>query len=81
MRNLLGTLTLLAIIIGVVGFSRDWFVLSQQTEGKETEVHLRINRERIREDTKDAAMVAREVRENIEKKMADRKNEESNPWR
>jgi hypothetical protein len=71
MRKLLGTLALLAILIGCIGLSRDWFTIQRQREGTETDLHVRIHRDRIRSDTRDAAEIARELGENIEKRLAD----------
>ncbi len=74
MRNLLGTLALLAIILAVVGFSRNWFAVSQKTAGSDTELHIQIDRARISKDTKNAAKVAREIKDNIEKKIVERQD-------
>jgi hypothetical protein len=69
MRKFLGTLVLLAIVVGVIGASRDWFLLERRTDGSNTEVHLHIDRDRIRSDTKNAAEAAKEIGQNIEKKF------------
>ncbi len=73
MRKFLGTLALVVIVIAGVGVYRDWFTLSRERHGTETEVHLQIHRDRIRNDTKGAAETAREVRENLERKLGDEK--------
>lgn len=77
MRNLLGTIFLLIIILAVVGYSRDWFSVSKETAGTETELHIQIDRQKIRKDTKNATQVAREIKDNIEKKIADRDKSEA----
>ena len=66
MRKTLGTLALIIIVIGVIGARRDWFHLEREREGTTTEVHLRIDREKIREDTRQAADVAREFGDNLD---------------
>ncbi len=69
MRKLLGTITLVVIIIAVVGSKRDWFTLSRTTHGTHTDVQLHIDRDKIQQDTSQARSVARELRENIEQKL------------
>lgn len=77
MRNLLGTIFLLIIILAVVGYSRDWFSVSKETADTETELHIQIDRQKIRKDTKNATQVAREIKDNIEKKISDRDRSEA----
>jgi hypothetical protein len=72
MRKSLGTLALILIVIAVIGANRDWFSLERQREGNTTEVQLRIDRQKIRTDTRQAAEAARELGENIEVKVAER---------
>lgn len=72
MRKFLGTLALFVIVIACVGIYRDWFSLSRVRDGSETEVHLQIHRDRIRRDTKGAAEAAREIGENLERKMSEK---------
>jgi hypothetical protein len=69
MRKLLGTITLVVIIIAIVGSKRDWFKLDRTTHGTNTEVHLRIDRDKIRQDRSNARDMARELRENLEHKL------------
>jgi hypothetical protein len=71
MRKFLGTWALVLIVIACIGVHRDWFSLSRVREGSETEVHLQIHRDRIRNDTKGAAEAAREIGENLERKLND----------
>ncbi len=73
MRKSLGTLALLVIVIGVIGASRNWFTLERNREGATTEVRMKIDREKIRTDTQQAAEIAREIGGNIEKKMDERR--------
>jgi len=69
MRKSLGTLALILIILAVIGANRDWFSVQRAGEGKKREVHLSIDREKIRSDTRQAAEVARELGSNIEQKV------------
>ena len=73
MRKSLGTLALIVIIVGVIGIQRNWFALEREREGTKTEVHLRIDRDKIRTDTRQAAEVARELGDNIERKVDERR--------
>ncbi len=74
MRKFLGTIALFVIVIAVVGGARKWFTMQRTNQGDSTEVHLRINHERIRSDTENAREVARELRENLGSKLDERFN-------
>ncbi|MFO7902556.1 MAG: hypothetical protein ACQESR_07920 [Planctomycetota bacterium] len=69
MRKSLGTLALILLIFSLIGLYRDWFSLDREREGNTTEVQLRIDRAKIRDDTRHAAEVAREVGSNVEVRM------------
>ncbi len=69
MRKSLGTLALILIVIGVIGLRRDWFSVERDRQGTETEVHLRIDREKIRNDTRKAAEAARDMGNDFERRM------------
>jgi hypothetical protein len=71
-RKLLGTLVLLAIVLVIIGSSRNWFTVNRRDEGTQTEVQVLINREKIREDTRSAAEMARGLGENLEKRFDQR---------
>ncbi len=71
MRKTLGTLALIVIVLAVIGANRDWFSLQREREGDTTELHLSIDRERIRNDTRQAAEAARELGENVEIRVAE----------
>ena len=73
MRKTLGTLALILIVVGVIGANRDWFDLEREGDGDNTELHLKIDREKIRKDTRNAAEVARELGSNIETKVEHRR--------
>ena len=55
MRKLIGTLGLLVIIICAVGFFRGWFSVGTEDQDSETNVEIRIDKERIKEDAQTAA--------------------------
>jgi hypothetical protein len=50
MKKLLGVLLGLAIVLAAVGFFRGWFSITTTDEGTDTNVNLRIDRQRIKED-------------------------------
>ena len=70
--ELLGTLVLLVIILVILGASRKWFTVNRRDEGAQTEVQVLINREKIREDTRSAAEIARGLGENVEQRFHQR---------
>ncbi len=62
MRKLLGTLVIVLLIISAVGFYRGWFSVSTEEQPGETNVQLKIDKERIKEDTEEATRKAKEFR-------------------
>jgi len=75
MRKFLGTVVLVALVIAVVGGARSWFTVQKRDNGDNTEVHLLINREKIRSDAANAREVARELRENLGNKIEQKLDE------
>lgn len=55
MRKFLGTIALLAIIVAAVGFFRGWFVVDSESHETETNVEIRIDKEKIKNDARTAA--------------------------
>ncbi len=72
MRKSLGTLAILVILFGVIGSSRNWFSWERNQEGPNTEVRVKFDRAKIRADTQHAAEMARELGDNLEKKIKER---------
>ena len=77
MRKSLGTLALIVLVLGAVGLHRNWFALQREREGTTTEVRLRIDRSKIRTDTRQAAEFARELGSNVEIRVKEQENEET----
>lgn len=50
MRKLLGVVLGLAIVLIGIGFFRSWFTVTKTDEGTDTNVNLKIDRQRIKED-------------------------------
>lgn len=75
MRKSLGTLALIVLVIGGIGLYRDWFALQRDREGTTTELRLKIDRSKIRTDTRHAAEVARELSDNVEIRVKDQENQ------
>jgi hypothetical protein len=69
MRKFLGTIVLVGLILAVVGAARNWFSLQSVDVEGATEVHLRIDREKILTDTANAKEIARELGENLEQRL------------
>jgi hypothetical protein len=69
MRKFLGTIVLVGLILAVVGAARNWFSLQSVDVEGATEVHLRIDREKILTDTANAKDIARELGENLEQRL------------
>ncbi len=61
MRKFLGTLVILACIIAGVGLFRGWFGVSTVDQPGETNVELRIDKAKIKQDAETAAEKAREL--------------------
>ena len=60
MRIFLGTLVIIAAIVAGVGFYRGWFGVSTDDRPGETNVELKIDKERIQQDAEAASEKARE---------------------
>ncbi len=69
MRKFLGTIVLLAIVLAIIGAARNWFSLQSVDVEGATEVHLRIDREKIQTDTTNAKEIARELGENLGQRL------------
>ena len=61
MRKFLGTLVILAVIVAGVGFYRGWFGVTTDDQPGETNVELKIDKERIKQDAETASEKAREL--------------------
>lgn len=61
MRKFLGTLVILAMIVAGVGFYRGWFGVSTDDQPGETNVELKIDKDRIKQDAAAASEKAREM--------------------
>jgi hypothetical protein len=61
MRNFLGTLTILALLVAGVGFYRGWFDVSTDDQPGITNVELTIDKDRISQDAEAASAKARDL--------------------
>lgn len=61
MRKFLGTLVILAAIVVGVGFYRGWFDVSTDDQSSETNVELKIDKDKIKQDAEAASEKAREL--------------------
>ena len=61
MRKLLGTLTLLVLIIVGVGMYRGWFGISTDDQAGKTNVEVSVDKEKIKEDVESVSKKAKEI--------------------
>ena len=61
MRKLLGTLTILVLIVLGVGFYRGWFGVATDDQPGQTNVEINVDKEKIRQDAEAAKEKAREL--------------------
>jgi hypothetical protein len=73
MRKFLGTLVLVALIIAGIGFYRGWFSVSKDDQPGETNVELRIDKERVRDDAEEVSRKARQLGGEVEEHIDDGK--------
>lgn len=78
MRNFLGFVLILALIVGIVGWYRGWFAFSTTTSAGDdkTNVDLNIDRAKIRQDTGAVRDRAREIGGSVIKQSPAEKKEE-----
>ena len=72
MRKLICLVLFLGVIGAGVGYFRGWYEVSRDAGPSKTNVNISFDKERIREDTHQAAEVAREIGDNIGQKLRDR---------
>ena len=68
MKNLCTLVVLLLIVIGVVGYYRDWFQLSTDSTDKDTTFHLTVDKEKLKEDEEKAKQKLQEAGEALKEK-------------
>lgn len=61
MRKTLGTLVMILLVVACVGFYRGWFGVSTEDQPGETNVELRIDKAKIKQDAEAASEKAREL--------------------
>jgi hypothetical protein len=61
MRKLLGTLTMVILIIAGVGLYRGWFGVATDDQPGQTNVEITVDKEKIRHDAEAASAKAREL--------------------
>ena len=61
MRKLLGVLLGLALVLGAIGFFRSWFTVTKTDEGTDTNINLKIDKQRIKDDVDMAKKKAGEL--------------------
>ena len=76
MRKFLGTLVILVVIVAGVGFYRGWFDVATDDQPGATNVELKIDKERIKQDAQAAAEKARELTDRRKNQSEDLSGEE-----
>ena len=61
MKRLLMILAVLAAVMVGIGFYRGWFEVARQDTPAQTDINVKVHKERIEQDTERAAEKAREV--------------------
>lgn len=65
MRKLLGTLVVLAIIVLSVGYFRGWFTVTKESHQNETNVQIKVDKGKIKEDADKAKEKAQQTIDNF----------------
>jgi hypothetical protein len=81
MAKILTVVLVIAVLIGVVGFYREWFAVSTtppQSAGASNDVHLQINKDKMRQDAHQAADAARSAAHSTQEKVRDLGDRTSN---
>lgn len=65
MRKLLGNLVLVAVIVLGIGFFRGWFTVSRDDQPGQTNVEVKIDKAKVKDDADEVARKARELREEV----------------
>lgn len=61
MRKFLGTLVIVVAAIAALGWMRGWFDIATVSEESETNIELRIDKDKIKQDAEAAKEKAREI--------------------
>jgi hypothetical protein len=67
MKNLCTLVVLLVIVIGLLGYYRDWFQFSSDSTDKEATFHLTVDKEKLKEDEEKAKQKLQEASEALKK--------------
>jgi hypothetical protein len=68
MKNLCTLVVLLVIVIGVLGYYRDWFQLSSESTDKDATFHLTVDKEKLKEDKEKAKQQLQEAGKVLQEK-------------
>ncbi len=61
MRKFLGTILILALIVGGLGIYRGWFSMATSEQPGKTNIEIKIDKDRIKEDAEAAKNKAKEL--------------------
>lgn len=68
MKNLCTLLVLLVIVIGLLGYYRDWFQFSSDSTDKNATFHLTVDKEKLKEDEEKAKQKLHDAGQVLEEK-------------
>lgn len=69
MRRALGTMVLLAVVVGAVGYYRGWFVAQTSSSPGQSNISVTVDKDAIKSDADAAAAKARAAADKIEQKV------------
>jgi hypothetical protein len=69
MRKLLGTFVILVLLITAIGFYRGWFSVSKDDQPGETNVEIKIDKDKIKQDAQEATRKAKELGSDVENRI------------
>lgn len=65
MRKLLANLVIVVLIVVGIGYFRGWFTVTRQEQPGQTNVEVKIDKEKVKDDADEVARKARELRKEV----------------
>lgn len=65
MRKLIGNVVIVVLIVVGIGYFRGWFTVTRQEEPGQTNVEVKIDKEKVKDDADEVARKARELRDDV----------------
>jgi hypothetical protein len=81
MTRFIGALVIIALLVAGFGWYRGWFQFGTTNEGDKTNINIKVDKEKIREDERKAQEglrnLGQKASEEVDKLKKDRKNNDS----